>query len=276
MAEQPRVTLNDGRTMPQLGYGVWQVPNDEATTAVTHAIAAGYRSIDTAAIYGNEEGVGAALKRTDVPRDELFITTKVWNSDQGYDSTLRAFDQSARRLGLDAVDLYLIHWPRPRDGRYLDTWRALVRLQETGRARSIGVSNFTIPTLERIIGETGVTPVLNQIEVHPDFQQRQMRAFHEKHGIFTESWSPLGEGKLFTHPVIRDIAEDHAKTPAQIVLRWHLDNDLIVIPKSVTPERIRQNIDVFDFMLEPEDLERIAGLDDPNARTGADPETAGF
>ena len=208
-------------------------------------------------------------------RDEIFVTTKLANPNHGFDETLRAFDESLGRLGLDAVDLYLVHWPRPSVNRYLDTWRALIRLKEEGRARSIGVSNFTIPTLERIIGETGVVPVLNQIELHPRFQQADMRAFHAEHGIVTQSWSPLGRGRVTDDPVITDLAARYGKTWAQIVIRWHLDSGLAVIPRSVSPERIRQNIDVLDFRLAPEDIARIGELDSREGRIGAHPDVWG-
>lgn len=271
MTQVPSIALNDSRSIPQLGLGVWQVPDAQATDAVTEALAAGYRLIDTAAVYQNERGVGAALAAADVPRESLSITTKVWNSDQGYDETLRAMEASLERLGLDYVDLYLIHWPAPSKERYVDTWRALVRLQQEGRARSIGVSNFHVPHLERAIEATGVVPALNQIELHPYLQQRELRAFHAKHGIETESWSPLAQGQIVDDPVIAAIAEKHGKSPAQVVIRWHLDNGLIVIPKSVTPARIRENIDVFGFRLDDEDLAGLAALD-AGRRLGPDPD----
>ena len=265
------VALNDGRSMPQFGFGVWRVPNDEASSIVQEAIQTGYRLIDTAAIYQNEEGVGQAIAATSVPRDDLFITTKLWNSEQGYDSTLRAFDESLRKLRLDAVDLYLIHWPLPNNGTYLDTWRALIKLRDDGRAKSIGVSNFTVPTLRRIIDETGVVPTINQIELHPRFQQRELRDFHGTHGILTESWSPLGRGAI-NDAVIQAIAAKHGKTPAQIILRWHLENDLVVIPKSATPSRIRENFDLFGFALDKDDMTAIGRLDSSAGRVGAHPD----
>jgi len=274
MTDQLNVTLNDGRVMPQLGLGVWQTPQDITAEVVKTALAAGYRAIDTAAAYANERGVGEALKSA--PRDDIFVTTKLWNDNQGYDSTLVAFDKSLGRLGLDALDLYLIHWPAPRKGLYLDSWKALVRLKQEGRARSIGVSNFLPEHLERIIGETGVVPAVNQIELHPSFQQHALRAVHAKHGILTQSWSPLGQGRQLSDPVIGEIAKKHGKTPAQTIIRWHLDSGLIVIPKSVTPSRIAENIAVFDFKLDADDMQRIAGLDRSNGRIGADPATATF
>lgn len=273
---QPLVTLNDGRTMPQLGLGVWQTPQDVAAQVVQAAIEAGYRSVDTAAIYGNERGVGEGLKAGGVDRDQLFLTTKVWNENQGFDATLTAFDKSLGRLGLETVDLYLIHWPAPAKGLYVETWKALVRLKEEGRAKSIGVSNFQPEHLQRIIDETGVVPAVNQVELHPSFQQRPLRDFHAKHGIHTESWSPLGQGKQLADPVVGEIAAKHGRTPAQVVIRWHLDSGLIVIPKSVTPSRIVENFQVFDFKLDAGDLENLAGLDKAAGRIGPDPMTAAF
>jgi diketogulonate reductase-like aldo/keto reductase len=271
----PPIRLNDGRSMPQLGFGVWQVQNHEAKSIVTEAIAAGYRSIDTAAVYGNEEGVGEAVRASPVPREELFITTKVWNDRHGYDAALAAFDESLARLKLDFVDLYLIHWPLPRGEAYLDTWRALIRLREEGRAKSIGVSNFKIPHLRRLMDESGVAPALNQIELHPRFQQKELRAFHAKHGIATESWSPLGKGALMADETLAGIGRKYGKTPAQVILRWHLDNGLIAIPKSATPSRIRENIDVFDFTLAAEDMSALAGFDSKAGRIGPDPDSFG-
>jgi 2,5-diketo-D-gluconate reductase A len=276
MSPQPSVTLNDGRVMPQFGLGVWQTPQDDAAVVVKTALEAGYRAVDTAAIYGNERGVGEGLKTADVSDQAVFVTTKLWNDRQGYDSALTAFDKSLERLGREAVDLYLIHWPAPKKGLYLDSWRAMARLKEEGRARSIGVSNFAPEHLRRLIDETGVVPAVNQIELHPSFQQKPLRAFHEAHGIHTESWSPLGQGRQLNDPVIAKIAEKHGKTAAQVVIRWHLDSGLIVIPKSVTPSRIRENIAVFDFTLDPDDMQRIAALDRADGRIGPDPMTADF
>ena len=267
----PSLTLNNGVEMPQLGFGVWQVPDDEATQAVTTALEAGYRSIDTAAIYGNEEGTGRALTGSGIARGELFVTTKLWNSEQGYDSTLRAFDASLDKLGMDYVDLYLIHWPLPAKDAYLDTYRAFEKIHADGRAKAIGVSNFLPEHLERLIGETSVVPAVNQIELHPHLQQQESRAAHARHGIATEAWSPLGQGKgLLEVPAIVAIARKHDRTPAQVVLRWHLQTGNVVIPKSVTPARIRENIDVFGFELDAEDMAAIAALDE-NRRLGPDP-----
>ncbi|AEW99217.1 aldo/keto reductase [Streptantibioticus cattleyicolor] len=272
MSPVPHVTLNNGVTMPQLGFGVFQVPDEETTAAVTAALQAGYRSVDTAAVYGNEAGVGRALAASGVPREELFVTTKVWNADHGYDATLRAFDASLAKLGLDHLDLYLIHWPTPARDSYPDTWRALERLLADGRTRAIGVSNFQPAHLERLLDTSGIVPAVNQVELHPGLQQRELRAFHAAHGIVTEAWSPLAQGAVLDDPAITDIAARLGRTPAQVVLRWHLQSGNVVIPKSVTPARIRQNLDVFGFDLSPADLDAVAGLDRA-LRTGPDPDT---
>jgi 2,5-diketo-D-gluconate reductase A len=281
MTGEPTMTLNDGRTMPLLGFGVWRVPEDEAATVVGQALAAGYRLVDTAAIYGNEEGVGAALAASDLPRDDVFVTTMLWNGEQGFDSTLRVCEASLRRLRPDAVDLYLIHWPCPAKGLYIDTWKALVRLREEGRTRSIGVSNFTPETMRRVIDATGVVPCLNQIELHPRFQQRAMRALHAELGIVKKSWSPLGSGflrdrgadrNLDANPGLAATAAAHGKSWAQVVIRWHLQSGLAVIPKSSTPARIAENRDVLDFTLSEADMTVIAGLDDPHGRGGPHPD----
>ena len=274
MTSQPSVTLNDGQVMPQFGLGVWQTPPDEAAQVVQTAVEAGYRHVDTAAAYRNERGVGEGLRAAG--QEGVFVTTKLWNDNQGYDATLTAFDKSLARLGVPAIDLYLIHWPAPSRGLYVDSWKALVRLKEEGRARSVGVSNFKQEHLERIIGETGVTPAVNQVELHPSFQQRPLREFHQAHGIHTESWSPLGQGQQLADPVVGAVANKHGRTPAQVIIRWHLQNGLIVIPKSVTPSRIRENIDVFGFELDGGDMAALAALDHPDGRIGPDPSTATF
>jgi 2,5-diketo-D-gluconate reductase A len=276
VVDQPHITFHDGNSIPQVGLGVWQTPNETADAAVKAALDSGYRHIDTAAIYDNEEGVGAGIRASGVDRKDIFLTTKLWNDEQGYDSTLKAFDASLKRLGTDYVDLYLIHWPSPHRRRYNETWKAFLRLKEEGRARSIGVSNFAEEHLETIIGETGVTPVLNQIELHPDFQQRALRATHDRLGIRTQSWSPLGQGQLLANPTIGNIAKKLGKTPAQVIIRWHLENGLIVIPKSVTPSRIAENFQVFDFKLDEADLKTLDGLDSADARIGPNPKTATF
>ena len=271
MADQPSVTLNDGAVMPQFGLGVWQTPNAETPEVVEAALGAGYGMVDTAAIYGNEAGVGTGLNGA----EGVYLTTKLWNDCQGFDNALKAFDKSEKNLGR-RIDLYLIHWPRADLDRYVDTWRALIQLKEQGRVGSIGVSNFMPEHLERIIGETGVVPAVNQIELHPRFQQKRLREAHAKHGIVTESWSPLGRGSLLNEPVIARVAGKHGKTPAQAIIRWHLDNGMVVIPKSANPGRIRENIQVFDFRLDDEDLAAMAALDSADGRTGPDPLTARF
>ena len=272
MVNVPSITLNNGVSIPQLGFGVWQIPNDEVVAAVNTAIAAGYRSIDTAAIYQNESGVGVAIRDSDVPREQLFITTKLWNGDQGYDSTLRAFDASMGRLGLDYLDLYLIHWAAPAANRYVETWKAFEKLYADGRVKAIGVSNFHQPHLTRLFEETGTVPVVNQIELHPLLPQAALREFNAQHSIVTEAWSPLAQGDLLADKTIATLAEKHGKTPAQVILRWHIQLGNVVIPKSVTPERIKQNIDIFDFALDDDDLAAIAKLD-TGTRTGPNPDT---
>ncbi|SEM37187.1 aldo/keto reductase [Nonomuraea pusilla] len=261
----------DGVQIPQLGFGVWQVPAEGAEEAVATALRAGYRHIDTASAYQNEEGVGAAVRACGVPREKVFVTTKLWNGD--HDRAERAFDESLARLGLDYVDLYLIHWPVPEQDRYVQAWRSLEKIYRDGRARAIGVSNFTVANLTRLMDETDITPSINQIELHPYLQQREMRAFHEANGILTEAWSPLGQGRgLLDDPALAVLAEKHCRTPAQIVLRWHLQLGNVVIPKSVTPSRIKENVSVFDFILDGEDMAAIGAMS-RHQRFGPDPET---
>lgn len=271
----------EGMGIPQLGYGVWQVEPDASAALVAHALRTGYRLIDTAEAYYNEEGVGEGIRASGVARDQVMVATKVWNTHHGYDQTLRAFDASLHRLGLDYVDLYLMHWPSRIRNAYVDTWRAMVRLRDEGRARAIGVCNFAIPQLQRLIGETGVVPVLNQVELHPYFQQRALRRFHREAGIATQSWSPLGVWKdgpasPLDDQVVRALAAKHGRTPAQVVLRWHLDNGLLVVSKSARPARIEENFRIGDFALDGEDLARMAALDRADGRLGPDPETAEF
>lgn len=273
MPQAPLITLNDGIQIPQLGLGVWQLDDDQAYASSVAALKAGYRHIDTAMIYGNEAGVGRAVAESALAREEIFVTTKLWNADQGYDSTLRAFDASLQKLGLEYLDLYLIHWALPKKAAYRDTWKAFVRLQEEGRVRSIGVSNFHPEHLEHIIADTGVTPSVNQIELHPDFPQVELVEYCQAKGIVTESWSPLGQGgALLSQPVISQIAEKHGKSAAQVILRWHIQNRHVVIPRSSNPERIAQNLDVFDFELDEQDLQGIAHIPH-TGRLGPNPDT---
>ncbi|WP_448006986.1 aldo/keto reductase [Agromyces bauzanensis] len=271
MTPAPRLSLDDGATIPQLGYGLYKVPLSDTARLCREAIAIGYRHLDTAAFYGNEEAVGEAVRDAPVPRDELYVTSKVWKDDNGYDTTLSAFDRSMALLGLDRLDLYLIHWPVPSTDRYVDTWRALIRLQQEGRVRSIGVANFHAHHIERIVAETGVKPVVNQVELHPWLPQTELREFDERHDIRTEAWSPLARGRILGTPLLDDLADKHGRTPAQIVLRWHIELGNIVIPKASSPERLRENLDVFDFALDPEDLAVMASLE-TGERTGRDPD----
>ena len=271
MSTVPSLVMNNGLQIPQLGFGVFLVPPEETKQAVTEALDAGYRLIDTAQGYRNEEGVGAAIAESDVPRDELFITTKLTNSEQGYDTTLAAFDGSMDKLGIDVLDLFLIHWPLPMFDQYVETWRAFEKLLAGGRVRSIGVSNFEIPHLQRLLAETDVTPAVNQIELHPEFPQEDLREFHQQHGILTESWGPLGQGKgLLENPQIVEVAQRKERTPAQIVLRWHVQLGCVVIPKSVNPDRIRENINIFDFELDDADMAEISKVR-TGERLGGDP-----
>lgn len=271
-----QIALNDGSAIPQLGLGVWQV--DPAITAqvVGWGIQAGYRLIDTAEGYQNEEGVGQAIRTAGVPKGELFITSKLRNGGHQRDAALRAFDETMSKLGIEQLDLFLIHWPVPSQGKYVEAWKALVELRQAGRIKSIGVSNFNLDHLERIIGETGVMPAVNQIELHPRFQQRDIREFHMRHNIRIESWSPLGSGRLLKDPTLEGIARKHRKSVAQVMIRWHLQQGLIVIPKSIHQDRIAANFDVFDFELEAEDIKTIRGMDSPDGRNGPNPATAAF
>ncbi|PZE31602.1 aldo/keto reductase [Curtobacterium sp. MCLR17_055] len=266
------VPLRDGRSIPAIGFGVYKVDDAEAETAVGLALDAGYRHVDTAEMYGNETGVGKAIRASGLDRDEVFVTTKVWNDHQGRDATLRAFDGSLERLGLDAVDLYLIHWPAAANDRYVETWRALVELRESGRARSIGVSNFQVPHLQRLIDETGEVPALNQVERHPWLPQRELIAFHEQHDIATGAWSPLGRGRLIDEPVLTGIADAHGVSVAQVLVRWNVQQGVVVLPKSVTPSRIRSNLDIDGFELTDDELAAIATLES-GVRTGSHPDS---
>lgn len=267
----PTLSLNDGHSIPQLGLGVYKVDDSIAADVVTTAIDAGYRHLDTATLYANEQAVGEGIRRSGVDPRELFVTTKVWNEDHGFDSTLRAFDRSMELLGLDILDLYLIHWPAPTQNRYVETWRALERLKTDGRVRSIGVSNFHPHHLERLFAETDIVPAVNQIELHPWLPQTASRAFHDEHGIVTEAWSPLARGGILANPVLDGIAAKHNVSVAQAVIRWHLQQGIVVIPKSATASRIVENIDVFGFDLDDADFAQIATLES-GERTGRDPD----
>ena len=271
MPAVPSLVMNNGIQIPQLGFGVFLIPPEETEKAASDALSAGYRLIDTAQGYRNEEGVGAAIASAGIQRDELFITTKLTNSEQGYDKALRAFDESMNKLGLDVLDLFLIHWPQPMFDQYVETWRAFERLLADGRVSSIGVSNFEIEHLERLFAETDVVPAVNQVELHPEFPQEELREFHAEHGILTESWGPLGQGKgLLENPHILDVARRKGRTPGQVVLRWHIQVGSVVIPKSVNPDRIRENIDIFDFELDEADMRAIEQVR-TGRRLGADP-----
>jgi 2,5-diketo-D-gluconate reductase A len=274
MSDVPHLDLSTGSgtiPIPQLGFGVWQVPDSEVDSAIATALDVGYRSIDTARIYGNEDGVGRALAATDVPREELFVTTKVWNGDHGRDATLAAFDASMQRLRLDVLDLYLIHWPTPARDTYVDTWKALLELRDSGRVRAVGVCNFEVEHLQRLLDETGELPAINQVELHPYLQQRELREYHQQHGILTEAYSPLASGgEVLGDETVARIAAKYGVTPAQAILRWHVELGNVVIPKSVTPSRIAENFDLFGFQLEEDDLAAIAALD-RGGRVGAHP-----
>lgn len=276
MTTVPTLSFNDGHTIPQLGFGVFRVDPDEAERIVSDALEVGYRHIDTAAIYGNEAGVGRAIARSGIPRDELFITTKLWNSDQGTQSAFDAIDLSLEKLGLDSVDLYLIHWPVPSRERYIESWKALEQIKADGKATSIGVSNFRLPDLDRVLTETETVPVINQIELHPLFTQLPLRDYGDAHGILTESWGPLGHAKidLFGEGPIAAAAAAHGVSPAQAILRWHLQNGLVVIPKSNSRERMAQNFDLFGFELSADEVAAISALNQDH-RSGGHPDEVG-
>jgi 2,5-diketo-D-gluconate reductase A len=270
-AVSPVLKFNDGWSIPQLGLGVYKIPDAVAATVVETAIDAGYRHIDTATLYANERGVGDGIRASGISRDEVFVTTKLWDDDHGYDATMRAFDRSLELLGFEYVDLYLIHWPVPSKDLYVDTWRALEAIKADGRARSIGVSNFARHHVERLLAETDTVPAIDQVELHPWLPQRELRAFDDANGIVTEAWSPLARGRIIGDPIVEAIAARHGKSAAQVVIRWHLQLGNVVIPKSVTAERIRENIDVFDFELDVDDLAAIATLES-GERTGMNPD----
>ena len=271
------ITFNDGNSIPQLGYGVWQIEDNGAADAVGTALKTGYRHVDTASIYGNEVGVGRGIAASPVPREDIFLTTKLWNSDQGYEKAIAALDASLERLGTDYVDLYLIHWAMPQQGTYLDSWRALIELKKQGKVRSIGVSNFPQAQLREIIADTGVTPAIHQIELHPYFSQEELRKVHEELGIVTEAWSPLGQGgEILKDPVIVEIAGKHGISPAQAVLAWHLAKGIVAIPKSVTPARIAENFTAANVTLDAADIAAIDGLTRKDGRIGPDPQNPEF
>lgn len=267
----PLLKMNDGLFIPQLGFGVWNISDHDTKDAVKQAIKTGYRHIDTAKVYENEEGVGRGIAESGIERKNIFLTTKVANTDQGYDKTMRAFDESAKRLRVNAIDLYLIHWPVPARDLFVETWKALIRLKQENRVRSIGVCNFRIVDLERLIKETGVAPAINQVELHPHFQQKQLRIFHEKNNILTEAWAPLGRGQFLDDPVLKKIAYEHHKTVAQIILRWHMEMGTVAIPKSQSPERMAENFSIFDFSLTAANHDAIASLDSSDGRLGPNP-----
>jgi 2,5-diketo-D-gluconate reductase A len=271
----PLVTLNDGNSIPSVGFGVFQIPPADTQQAVAAALQAGYRHVDTAAMYDNERETGRAVADSGVPRDQLYVVTKLWNADQGYDSTLAAFDDSMDRLGLDYLDLYLIHWPLPQANKFVDTFKAFAHLRDQGRIRSIGVSNFEPEYLKVLIDAIGIVPAVNQVELHPRLQQQELREVHAQLGIATEAWGPLGQGSLLTHPTVTAVAERCGRTPAQVLIRWHLQLGNIVIPKSVNPSRIASNFEVFDFELSPNEMASISSLED-GTRLGPNPRTFNF
>lgn len=274
MAENLQIrTFHDGRGAPTLGLGTWQIPDDEAPRVVVQAVEMGYRSIDTAAIYTNERGVGRGIRECGIPRQELFITTKLWNDSHAHGAARQAFEASLERLGLDYVDLYLVHWPVPQSGLYVQAWEALIQLRDEGLAKSIGVCNFDASQLQHLLDETGVLPVVNQVELHPRFQQSELRQYHQSNEIVTEAWSPIARGKLGSDPTLLGIAERLQRSVAQVILRWHVQLGHMVIPKSTDPERLRENQRIFDFELSEDDMKAIAGLDSADGRTGPDPAT---
>jgi 2,5-diketo-D-gluconate reductase A len=274
MTQVPNIRLNNGTEIPQFGFGVFQIPPAETAGAVREAFAAGYRHIDTAQMYGNEEGVGEAIKDSDLSRGEVFVTTKLNNDAHGYNSAISALDESLKKLQLDYVDLYLIHWPLPHQDRYVETWKGFEKLLADGRARSIGVSNFQPAHLDRLAKETDTVPAVNQIELHPLLTQTELRKYHAEHGIATEAWAPIAKGSILGDATLTGLAEKYGRTPAQVVLRWQVQVGNIVFPKSVNPARMRENINVFDFELTADDLAAVEALN-TGQRTGPDPDTFG-
>jgi 2,5-diketo-D-gluconate reductase A len=272
MVAIPEITLHDGARIPQFGFGVFQIPPDETADAVRSALEAGYRHIDTAQMYGNEEAVGEGIRRSGIARDDIFVTTKLNNDRHGHDDAINALDESLRKLGTDHVDLFLIHWPQAKLRKYVQTWQAFEKLTADGRARSIGVSNFQPEHLDVLAKETGTVPAVNQIELHPGLQQAQLRAYHQAHGIITEAWSPIAQGKVLDDPVITELARKCDRSPAQVVLRWHIQLGNVVFPKSSTPSRMRENIGIFDFELGAADMAAIGELD-RGMRTGPHPDS---
>lgn len=272
MPNPETVLLNDGRRMPAIGLGLWRVSDEEAERIVCQGVEEGYRLLDTAAFYGNETGVGQGIRSCGLPREQLFVTTKVWNDRHGYDETLAAFEESMEKLGLEYLDLYLIHWPVANSEKYLDSWRAFIKLRESGRVKSIGVSNFLVRHVEKLVEVSQVAPVVNQIEYHPYFQQKEVEDANRRHCILTEAWAPLGRGKPFTDPVVTRLAEKYGKTPSQIILRWQVEEKRVPIPKSAHAERMRENMAVFDFSLTSEEVGELSGVKTVY-RIGDDPET---
>lgn len=270
-SSSPLIRFNNDHQVPQLGFGVWQIPNDQTAQAVQTALEAGYRLIDTAAIYGNEQGVGAGLAASGMPRQDYFVTTKVWNDSHGSELTKTAFYQSLDLLGLDYVDMYLIHWPVPKNNQYVQSWQTMMALRDEGLIKNIGVCNFNAEHIETLIKETGEKPVVNQIELHPGFQQQALRDFHAKHQIQTQAWSPMGLGTLWDNPTLADIATKHQRNVGQIMLRWQIELANMTLSKSVTPDRIRSNLEIFDFHLDGDDMKAIASLHSDEGRLGPDP-----
>ncbi len=272
MTDTANRTFHDGRNAPLIGLGTWQIPDESVDKVVAQAIEVGYRSIDTAAIYDNEAGVGKGIRESGIPRSDLFVTTKLWNDAHAHGLSRPAFEASLERLGLDYVDLYLIHWPAPQAGLFVQAWESLIQLRDEGLAKSIGVCNFDSVRLQVLLDETGVLPVLNQVELHPMFQQIELLQYHADNDIATQAWSPIARGKLENEPVLQSIAKRLDRSVSQVILRWHLEKGHMIIPKSTRVERLRENFAVFDFQLSEEDMAAIAGLDRPDGRTGPDPD----